>query len=222
MRLRINQSAWMTAVFLAVGMPTAAYAQAVQRPIQDFINAQTATTSWSEPATGNGIVVDYANKVNGGLNLGLPTSFKGKITEQAMEDGRARVHVVLHTTDAYTTANQGGVGFVFGSAAGEIIAGAEPALANSLLTLEFINTASGAPMPNLNNLIFFPAVGQELVKITFEATAKGPLRALFGVPAGTPGMVHTTQRGLYGVDSNGAALTDSFPTERITIKKTGK
>ena len=222
MAIRFNRNTWVIAAFLAVALPTGAYAQAVQRPIQDFVGAQITTTPWTEPATGNSIFVDYANRVNSTANLGLPTAFKGKVTEQAMADGRARVHVVLHTTDAYTTASQGGVGFVFGSSTGEIVGGAEPALANSTLTVEFINTAPGAPMPNLQNLIFFPLAGQEVLKISFEATAKGPLRALFGVPAGTPGMAHTTQRGLYSVPGGGAGIADNFPAEKITIKKIGK
>ena len=219
MRIRANRSAWILAA--CVLMPAVASAQAVQRPIQDFINAQTSTTPWIEPATGNQIFVDYANKTNTAFNLGLPTSFKGKVTEQPMADGRARVHVTLHTQNAYTTASQGGVGFVFGSSVGEIIGGADAGLGDSVLTVDFINTAPGAALPNLINLIFAPLPGQEVQKVTFEATAKGPLRALFGVPAGTPGMAHTTQRGLYNVPGAGSGIADNFPAERITIKKIG-
>ncbi len=211
-------------VAVAIGValvPRAALGQTVKRPIQDFVSAQVNTTSWNEPATGNTMFVDYANRTNSLLALGLPTGFSGRITEQPLADGRARVKVMLRTSNAYASASLGGVGFVFGSTTGEVVGGADAALADSLLTVDFINTAPGAPMPNLLNLIFAPLAGQELQKLTFEATAKGPLRAAFGVPAGTPGMAHTTQRGLYNVPGAGQGIADNFPAEKITVKAIG-
>ncbi len=219
----IKASVRVVACGLIAGVCAAGSAsgQTVQRPIQDFVNAQTSTTGWNEPATGNQMFVDYANKVNTASSLGLPTGFTGKITEQPQADGRARVRVTLHTTNAYATASEGGVGFVFGSGVAEILGGAEAALADSHLTVDFINTAPGAPLPNHNNLIFLPRPGQEISALTLEATATGPLRALFGVPAGTPGMAHTTQRGLFAAPGKGQGLDNDFPAERIVIKKIG-
>jgi hypothetical protein len=199
-----------------------ASAQIVHRPIQDFLAGQTQTTSWFEPETGNTMFVDYANRTNTTFLLGLPTGMDGSITERALRDGRADVKVMLHTSNAYTTAGQGGVGFVFGSTVGEIIGGREPGLGDSILTVSFINTAPGAPIPNLNNLIFFPLPGQELKFVSIVATAFGPLRALFGVPDETPGSAHTTQRGLFGVPGQGQGLDNDFPAERIVIKEVGR
>jgi hypothetical protein len=199
-----------------------ASAQTVHRPIQDFLSGQTGTTSWFEPKTGNTIFVDYANKVNAANLLGLPTGLRGGVTERELSDGRAAVRVILHTSDAWTTAGLGGVGFVFGSTVAEIIGGEEPGLADSVLTVDFVNTAPGAPLPNLTTLIFAPAPGQEMKKVSFVATAFGPLRALFGVPAGTPGSVHTTQRGMYALPGQGQGIADSFPAERVVIKEVGR
>ena len=57
-------------------------------------------------------------------------------------------------------------------------------------------------------------------------TAKGALRAQFGVPDGTPGMLHTRQTGLIWVagqaNENSRVARDAFPAERITIKPVGK
>jgi hypothetical protein len=83
------------------------------------------------------------------------------------------------------------------------------------LTVDFINTAPGAPLPNFRTLVFNPGQGQELQKITFISTAKGPLRAAFDVPTGTPGMAHTTQRGLFDVPGQGNGVDDNFPAEHI-------
>ncbi len=221
MRVRLHPGVLLAAVCLGGLLPATAVAQAIQRPIQDFISAQTNTTYWNEPATGNQMFVDYADKNNAGLHLGLPTAFSGKVTEQPLGDGRARVHVSLHTTNAYAVAWVGGKGLVFGSTSAEVIGGAAPGLADSLLTIDFVNTSPGAPLPNLLNLIYAPLAGQELEKLTFEATARGPLRAAFGVPAGTPGMAHTTQRGIYNSPGDGVALADNFPAERITVKAIG-
>ena len=199
-----------------------ASAQTVHRPIQDFLAAQTSTTAWNEPETGNQIFVDYANKVNAANLLGLPTGLRGSVTERPLADGRADVKVILHTSNALTTASQGGVGFVFGSSVAEVIGGRDPGLADSVLTVDFINTAPGAPLPNLLNLIFAPGAGQEIKMISFVATAFGPLRPAFGVPDETPGSVHTTQRGLYGVPGQGQGLDNDFPAERIVIKEVGR
>lgn len=205
---------------LSALIATPVSAQIVHRPIQHFLSAQTSTTSWIEPETGNQIFVDYANRTNTTFVLGLPTGMRGSITERPLRDGRADVKVILHTSDAYATASQGGVGFVFGSTVTEVIGGRDPGLADSVLTLSFINTAPGAPLPNLTSLIFFPLPGQEIKSVSFVATAFGPLRPLFGVPDETPGSVHTTQRGLYGVPGQG--LDDNFPAERIVIKEVGR
>jgi hypothetical protein len=89
------------------------------------------------------------------------------------------------------------------------------------MTVDFINTAPGAAMPNIIQLTFNPHPGQVLEKLLFVVNADGTLRAAFGVPDGTPGSAHTTQRGLFTVPGEGIPA-DRFPTERVEFRATGQ
>jgi hypothetical protein len=197
-------------------------AATTQRPIQQFVAAQTSQLFWFDPETGNSIFTDYSGRNDSLFQLGLGTTTDGTITERALPDGRARVHVVLHTRNAFTT---GGFNFsstgIFGHTIGQVLAGADAALGDSLLTVDFINTAPGAAMPNLISLIFNPQPGQVVEKLLFVVNADGTLRAAFGVPDGTPGSAHTTQRGLFTVPGEGIPA-DRFPSERVEFRVTGQ
>src|SRR5262249_28334551 len=94
--------------------------------------------------------------------------------------------------------------------ANEVKAGMDASLGSSTLTVDFINTAPGADLPDITAL---NAPGQVLNKLSFNAKATGTLRAAFGVPDGTPGMARTNQRGLYGV--RGKPPNDVFPVEFV-------
>jgi hypothetical protein len=103
----------------------------VNRPIEDFLNAQGSTSvfykgkyapglpdyavGWTTggcpgpfcPPTGSRIaVVDYAGGANNYLEShgygSLGTKTEGSITERRLPDGRAEVRLVLHTTNALT------------------------------------------------------------------------------------------------------------------------
>jgi hypothetical protein len=213
------------AVCLAMVVVTFAAATsfaATQRPIQQFVAAQTSQLFWFDPETGHSIFTDYSGRNNSQFQLGLGTTTDGTITERSLPDGRARVHVVLHTRSALTT---GGFNFnaagVFGHSVGQVLGGADAALGDSLLTVDFINTAPGAAMPNLISLIFNPQPGQVVEKLLFVVNADGTLRAAFGVPDGTPGSAHTTQRGLFTVPGEGIPA-DRFPSERVEFRVTGQ
>ena len=65
--------------------------------------------------------------------------------------------------------------------------GASPALGTSFLHIKFTNTAPRAPLPDLLQLLIFPASGQGLIEYTFQAQATGPLAN------GAPGMVTVAQ-----------------------------
>jgi hypothetical protein len=195
---------------------------ATQRPIQQFVAAQTSQFFWFDPETGNSIFLDYAGRTNSQFQLGLGTTTDGTITERALPDGRARVHVVLHTRNAFTT---GGFNFsstgVFGHTVGQVLLGADAALGDSVMTVDFINTAPGAAMPNIIQLTFNPQPGQVLEKLLFVVNATGTLRAAFGVPDGTPGSAHTTQRGLFTVPGEGIPA-DRYPTEKVEFSVAGQ
>jgi hypothetical protein len=84
---------------------------------------------------------------------------------------------------------------LFGHRAPDVLAGADAALGDSLFQISFINTAPGAPLPDLMQLFFAPAPGQQLHQYVFHASASGTLRAAFGVADGTPGKVSVAQTG---------------------------
>ncbi len=182
---------------------------ATQRPIQQFVAAQTSQLFWFDPETGNSVFLDYAGRTNSQFQLGLGTTTDGTITERALPDGRARVHVVLHTRNAFTTGGfkLSSIG-VFGHTVGQVLLGADAALGDSVMTVDFINTAPGAAMPNLIQLSFNPQPGQVLEKLLFVVNADGTL-------------AHTTQRGLFTVPGEGIPA-DRYPTESVEFRVTGQ
>lgn len=108
---------------------------------------------------------------------------------------------------------------LFGHRPIEVRGGASQALGDSFLNAVFINTAPGAPLPDL--LQFFWGSGVELKFVLFQAVAKGPLTAQFGVPDGTPGMLHILERGIFATPSRGKALADFFPVETVDLRVVG-
>lgn len=156
--------------------------------------------AWTDPARDRIASIDYAGLVNqyyidnSGTDLG--TTMSGKVTEKALPNGQAQVQVVLNTKNALTRvhAGQDFTGdILFGHLSLEVMGGAEPGLCNSTFKLKFLNTAPGAPLPDFIQLLFFPEPGQEVTQINLKCNAKGPLRAAFGVPDGTPGRANNAQ-----------------------------
>ncbi len=187
-------------------------APAQQRPIEDFVSTQGsffgdpfAILSWTAPAQELFTVVDYAGTIDSfmtaltGGAVSFGTQISGKVTERALPDGRAEVHVRLKTTNAwcfavdYTMAFPDGV--IFGNDPGATLMGAEPGLGTSHLHLRFTNTAPGDPLPDLLQLLLAPAEGQALLYMQFIANAEGPLDdgLVMTPPDGTYGCLHTTQ-----------------------------
>ncbi len=199
-------------------------------PVRNFIG-------WTTDPVTNGVSFDYAGLANAWLvahGKDLGTTMDGSIVERPQRDGRALVSVVLRTHNALTWASKGSVSgidfntpdLLLGNRVEAVLGGAAPALGDCLLQVTFYNTAPGAPMPDLNQLFTCPGPGQELVTLAFEGMAQGPLHALFGVPEGTPGFVHTRQMGLLNVagiaDPHSRVAFDAFPAERIFIQPLGK
>ncbi len=173
-------------------------APAQQRPIEDFVSTQgtffgdpTAILVWTDPAQELFTVIDYAGTIDwlvtfltgGAVTFG--TEMSGSITERALPDGRAEVHVRLHTTNAWSFAvDIPAQVVVFGN--GDPF-GADPGLGSSHLHVKFTNTAPGDPLPDLLQLLLDPADGQALLYMQFVANAQGPLED------GSSGCLHTTQ-----------------------------
>lgn len=209
-----------------------------RRPIEEFVEAQG---TFCFPDGGGGCVlfeppllnflgqsdpgrdlagaVDYAGIANqyiidnGGTSLGTTTS--GTIIERRMPDGRADVRVILRTQKALAWVGEG-VDFsgpvVFGHKVLDVMAGEQPGLCTSVFRVRFINTAPGAPMPDLIQLVVFPEPGQELVSVATNCNARGPLRAEFGVPEDTPGRAVFRQQ----ARTRGGVL--SFTIEKVLLK----
>jgi len=199
-------------------------------PVKNFVG-------WEVPGSTRIAAVDYAGLANSwiegasGGSVSFGTTTDGTIVERPMDDGRADVTLVLHTHNALTWVGDSPTGdfatatLLFGVRAPDVLAGAQPALGDSVLSLHFINTAPGAPMPDLLPLIFLPEPGQELDFLHFNSQAVGSLHAAFGVAEGTPGHAQITQNALFGAAiHNGfkGALADGAPVEHIDLSVVGK
>jgi len=180
--------------------------------------------------------VDYAALANtkieelSGGTISFGTTTSGTVTERPLADGRAEVSVRLHTKNALTWVVGGGENdtcdfatdaLLFGHRVPDVLAGADAALGESFLQVKFINTASGASLPDLEQLIFAPELGQEFRFISLTARADGTLRANFGVADGTPGKAEVIQTGLFMTKFKGAT-GDAFPAERINLNVVGQ
>jgi hypothetical protein len=168
--------------------------------------------------------MDYAGLADAYLQsqgaASLGTTMAGTVRERPLRDGRAEVKVNLHTKNALSWANDccdfaAGV-LLFGSRATDVLAGSAPALGECFLDFVFINTAPGAPLPDLLQVAFLPEPGQELRTLSFRGTASGPLHAAFGVAEGTPGRLVITQTGIFFTSFQGATA-DGFPAERVDL-----
>lgn len=246
----------MIAALAASGAARAPTSPTATRPISDFLSTQGTYCiddgmggcllfvppvanfiGWTAPASGTLFaLVDYAGLAdayivsNGGTSLG--TTMDGTVIEYPLADGRAHVTVVLHTKNALTWVSDIESSFPgplqFGHFAPDVLAGADAALGESTLKWVFINTAPGAPLPDLIELLnhlfgAIPEDGHETISMYFVARASGTLRAEFGVDDGTPGRAHITQTGtLLRTPFKGKGTADGFPAEIINLRVVGK
>jgi hypothetical protein len=195
-------------------------------PVKNYIG-------WSDPAMGISASIDYAGLADAWIKsasqgtLSFGTTMDGRIIEVPLNDGTGRVKdtVILTTKNALTYVISGGDfangPLLFGHRAPDVLAGKDAALADVLMQVVFINTAPGAPMPDLIQLIAAPLPGQEFKSISIAATADGTLRSAFGVPDGTPGMASVTQIGVLFDKKFTGKTGDGFAVENIDLKVVG-
>ena len=107
-------------------------AQSTQRPLADWLGpnmAEPILEIWFEPGNPDFAFIDYFGRMATNNGLALGSSFDGQVTERPRKDGRADVHVVLHSRSvlayAYDT-SQGNV-LVFGHSGAQVKIGADPA-----------------------------------------------------------------------------------------------
>jgi hypothetical protein len=232
----------LAVILLAFGLAGSAYGQN-SRPIEDFVDQQG---TFCFPDGGGGCLlfvpplenflgssdpsgsfrlasIDYAGIGAAYIDANCPgsslgTSFSGSVTERELADGRAMVHVVLHTDNALTWVTEDPTGMfnfnnplLFGARAPDVCEG----------VIDFINLSPGDDLPDLIQLLAFPEAGQEALHLGTTASADGELRAAFGVPDGSRGRFHTTQAGLFMTPFMGA-VADGFPVEKISLKQVGR
>jgi hypothetical protein len=127
------------------------------------------------------------------------------------------VHVRLHTDNAFAFGREllSPFSILFGHTVAQVLGGGDVAIGSCDLEVTFINSAPGAPLPDLSTV---PA--SKLKTLFFRGSATGTLRAAFGVPDGTPGRAHVVQNGLFDASGKGATA-DGFPAERITFNVVG-
>ncbi len=188
----------------------------VQRDISEFLNAQVNWTGWSGPPPDYPLfyVADYAGMFNKKYALGRPTTFDGIITEKALSDGTAEVRIMVRAHDILIYVRRGPAGAtLFGARVGDVLAGAAPTLGEAKLEITFINSAPGAPIPDLFSMM--------ITGVSFESSAFGPLKAAAGLgPDGTPGHAWVNQIGLF-TKEHGQLSVDGFATENVRLQAVG-
>ena len=135
--------------------PTGALPLLLVPPIGNFVGQ-------SDPKKGWVASVDYAGLADYWAGGVLGTSFSGTVIERPLKDGRAMVEVMLRTENALTWVADDfdfNGPLLFGNRAPDVLGGAEPSLGDAYLQVKFINTAPGAPLPDLNQLFFWPEAG---------------------------------------------------------------
>ncbi len=233
----------------AIALSSKSGGHTVQRPLADFLNAQGTSSlfvppvpdyvGWSDnPPNGCNstrfALVDYAGiaaqwlAANGGPHLG--TRLSGTVTERTLADGRADVSVEIHTSNALSWALQfpvndlGSDPPIYGYRAQALAVNPSlvPALSDAHFQVEFINTAPGAPLPDVVTAFILgeAAPGQELERLSFHSSGTGTLHAVYGVPEGTPGAMNVDETGLIGHTFQGCP-GDAFPVEHIDVRATG-
>ena len=199
-------------------------------PIQNFIGFCNNVENPDDAICAS---VDYAGLADlAECDIGeVSTEFAGTVIQRELDDGRAEVTVLLHTSNALTWVIEGPNFFnpdalvLFGQRPFEIVEGNEEcelddgfALGNSFLQVVFINPTPEADLPDLIQLLFFPDVDQEVIFLAIRAQAAGELREGFDeVDDGTPGKVTVVQNGFFLRGSGMGALEDGFPVENIML-----
>lgn len=235
-------------VWLAIAA-TPARAATVQRPIEDFLSTQGMfcihdgtsdcllffppdpnLLGWANSFDSPMVFfasVDYAGIMDA-YPSGVKPEISGTVSERPLPDGRAEVTVLLRTKHANVwvielAGDPPNNPTLFGHRPGEVVNGAGQAFGDSVLHVVFINTAPGAPLPDLVRFnIGDLEPGQELKFIGFTMTATGPLTSAFGVPEGTLGKCTIAQTGLVMTHGQGRGVADGFPAESILLKQVGK
>ena len=193
----------------------ASSAQTTHRPISDFVNAQTNTLYWIDPANWEFVIVDFTGEQANLLALfGGPVItpvITGDVTERKLANGGTHVHVVLDASNALAAAGDGwnGVSWIGGAWWEIVFLGNTPALGSCHVVFDWDTTeAPGGETLNWNDV---PALS-----MAFSGNVSGPLTSTAPWTASTLGYAQTTQRGIAG-KVQGHWGYDGFSTEKVFI-----
>lgn len=224
---------------LVVGLPTMSWAQAEQRPIDEFLAAQRVGpdiidfTSWYDPVTWKEIQFDAFGTFNEAFGLNVLPTFNGRVTVRALADGRAHVSVLLQTTNGLCWGYQSADPTVpeisdnaFGSTPEAVALGKPAARGHGVLRIEFTMPAPESPLPAYFDLVFFGISDYWLESVATVINCDGVLHAGSGYPEGIPGKARTTQTGLFTTGVPGGCPPEKdascFPAERVEFWPAGR
>jgi hypothetical protein len=217
------------ALALVVATPTMSWAQAEQRPIEDFLAVQRATsdwvdyTIWSDPANGYVMRFDAFGKLDEYFGLNVPPTFDGRVTVRPLADGQAHVSVLVHTRGALCYGRVPGTPSftdnAFGYRPAAVLAGMPASLGDGLLRIEFTMPSPSSPLPAYFDLTAYGIPGYSLATLSTAINCDGVLHPPSGYKEGTPGKARTTQTGLLATGVPGGCPpekdADCFPAERV-------
>jgi hypothetical protein len=211
-KLAVAGAATTIAMSLAV---SSANAQAATKyPISDFLDLLGNTTSqgWFDPANNNSVVTDAFGKINSEFGLDLGTEVSGQVVVKPNGDGTQNMKVTIHTTDALCYGYNGPdvyLGETFGNV---VFNGAAASVGDVNINWEF-TTVEGPLSLGVQD------------RISTTVKCEGVLHEASGYTEGTPGMVRTTQVGLFNPESGNCPPeqdANCFPAEKVTFKSKGK
>jgi len=143
-----------------------------------------------------------------------------------IDDGRADVTLLVHTTSALAWVVSGGDfangPLLFGHRAQDVLAERMRRWRTVIWRLYSSTSRPALPCPIWYSSRFAPAAGTRITFEAFQASATGTLRANFGVPDGTPGREQDTQAVVLQSEGNGGPRHDFFPAEHIDLFVIGK
>ena len=219
-KTRAGRSLVLSFVAIAVfGWSLAApgLAQTQQLPIDVYLGqlGPLDALGWSDPKSGNFMVIDVYGKLNATRGLGLDTTVTGGVSVTPLPNNLQRVTVRLLTNNALCYGFNGDGAAAFGYRPLEVLNGVGPAaLGRAMTSLVY------SPQP-IGPIDFGGPLDRQMTSITCD----GQLRAGSGYPAGTPGFAQTTQTGLFSTGAPGGCPlegdADCFPAEKVQFKARG-
>lgn len=202
-----------------------------QIPFSDWLAAQFTNTTFTifegrvsskpfSPLSNLGLV-DYGNVQAASNHLSFGFSATGTVKLTTYADGTGQVRVDENFTNALSWADNLSNQVIFGYTPGELIAHPTDVPALSTGHMQIVYTVPDASHPELNvsNVLFFG--GGTLTQLKFTSSCTGALRAAFGVPEGTPGMLKEENVGLLNT-GGGGATADGFPVEHVDVFALGQ